>query len=83
MAEQQQAPQVAVAHHLSAHLGRPGHDAHAAGWAPLTSAAALVNLPAQACMCPVVSSARAWLQLSAGGSFLHPKTERAGAARDP
>lgn len=58
VAEQQQAPQVAVAHHLGAHPGRPGHDAHAAGWAPLTSAAALVNLPAQACMCTSLSSAQ-------------------------
>jgi hypothetical protein len=57
VAEQQQPPQVAVAHHLRAHPGWPGHDAHAAGWAPLTSAAALVKLPAWACMSTPLTSA--------------------------
>ena len=57
VAEQQQPAQVAVAHHLGADPGRPGHDAHAAGWAPLASAATLVNLPAWACMSTPLTSA--------------------------
>ena len=81
MAEQQQPPQVAVAHHLGAHPGRPGHDAHAAGWAP--SRLCLPFRPARPSLHFHVDGrpARARLQLSVGGWDLRPEPGPADACR--